>query len=80
MFLGWYDPDKKKPARDKVREAMDRYREKFGIAAVVCQTGRDAAAELLTDPAAPDIDYIPREFIPRNTFYVGREEDEEGGE
>jgi hypothetical protein len=30
MFLGWYDPDKKKPARDKVEAAVERYVEKFG--------------------------------------------------
>ena len=30
MFLGWYDPDKQKPAAAKVEEAVGRYREKFG--------------------------------------------------
>jgi hypothetical protein len=30
MFLGWYDPDRKKSARLKLAQAIDRYVEKFG--------------------------------------------------
>src|SRR5215217_7839849 len=46
MFLGWYDPDKKKPARHKVEEAIERYVEKFGGAPEAILTSVADAVEL----------------------------------
>ena len=84
MLLGWYDPDKKKPTRDKVREAMDRYREKFGGEPTTLLMNPAHGAEIpegwpvLAGGAVVAVE--TRAFIPRNTFYVGVEdapEDEE---
>ena len=74
MFLGWYDPDKKKPAREKVADAVERYRERFGGDPTTCMTGTIDAAELDRDAAAFDLIIAERSFIPRFTFYVGIEE------
>ncbi len=46
MFLGWYDPDKKKPAREKLAEAIERHVEKFGAQPELCLTNAAEAAEL----------------------------------
>jgi hypothetical protein len=75
MFLGWYDPDKKKPARLKVQEAVERYVEKFGGDPVACLTSVADAAELTADGQRPDLAVKGVTFIPRFTFYVGVEDE-----
>jgi hypothetical protein len=75
MFLGWYDPDKKKPARHKVEEAVERYVEKFGGAPVACLTSVADAAELTADAKSPELMVKGVNFIPRFTFYVGVEDE-----
>jgi len=71
MFLGWYDPDKKKPARQKLSEAVERYEEKFGAAPVTCLTNTTEATELAADAATSALDIRAVAYIPRHTFYVG---------
>ncbi len=75
MFLGWYDPDKKKPARQKLSEAVERYVEKFGEEPQACLTSLTDAGELTGGTRAPDLPVKGVPFIPRFTFYVGVEED-----
>ena len=75
MYLGWYDPEKKKPARLKLEEAIERYVEKFGLPPVTCLTNDAEAAELAADPKAPDLPTRGVAFIPRHTFYVGFDEE-----
>jgi len=74
MFLGWYDPDKKKPARRKLAEAMARYAEKFGMPPTACLTNPADAAELAGDGLAPAVQVRAVAYIPRATFYVGVDE------
>ena len=75
MFLGWYDPDKKKSARHKVQEATERYVEKFGGAPVTCLTSVVDAAELTTEGKTPELLVKGVNFIPRYTFYIGVEDE-----
>ncbi len=75
MFLGWYDPDKKKPARQKLAEAIERYAEKFGAIPETCLTSPAEAAELTADKKAPQLPVRAVAFIPRWTFYVGIEDE-----
>ncbi len=74
MFLGWYDPDKKYPARAKLAEAIERYVEKFGAQPEVCLTNVADAAELAADQGAPNLLIRGVSYIPRFTFYVGVED------
>ena len=74
MFLGWYDPDKKRKPREKLTEAVERYQDKFGRLPKFCLTSPQDA----TDLAAPSRKYpkLPvevhsRSYIARYTFYVG---------
>ncbi len=71
MFLGWYDPDKKTPARLKLEDALERYARKFGRPAEACLTSPEDAAELAADREAPALPTRGVVFIPRFTFYVG---------
>ena len=45
MFMGWYDPDRKKPARQKVAEGIERYIEKFGVEPELVLTSETDAEE-----------------------------------
>lgn len=75
MFLGWYDPDKKRPARLKLAEAIARYIEKFGVEPTTCLTHATEAAELAADKKAPTLPVRASGYVPRWTFYVGTEEE-----
>ena len=75
MFLAWYDPDKKKPARQKLEEAIARYAEKFGAAPETCLTNPADAAALAADRKAPKLPIRAVGYIPRWTFYVGVEDE-----
>lgn len=77
MFLGWYDPDKKLPARYKLEDALERYVRKFGRPAITCMTSPQDAAELAADGDAPALPVRGVGFIPRYTFYVGVDDDPE---
>ena len=72
MFLGWYDADKKKSPEQKVDEAIERYREKFGSRPKTILTSI-ADAKALGDVYDVDIPVRGVEFISRSTFYVGVE-------
>jgi DnaK suppressor protein len=77
VFLGWYDPDKKTPARYKLEDALERYSRKFGRPAQTCITSPEDAAELEADKQAPAMPVRGAGFIPRYTFYVGNDEEPE---
>ena len=77
MFLGWYDPDKKRPATEKLAEAVERYAEKFGSEPEICLTSAADAAELA---GKTDLPVRAVTFISRHTFYVGVEDAPESGE
>lgn len=68
VFLGWYDPDKKKPVAEKIADGVARYQDKFGAAPEqVLVSPEDFAAASLS------VDLIVREFgyIHQHTFYIG---------
>lgn len=75
MFLSWYDPDRKKPARLKLEQAIERYTEKFGrTPSVVLTNPVDADALRQPAKAYPDPLPLPVEeaaFVSRWTFYIG---------
>ncbi|MFN8593634.1 MAG: hypothetical protein U0031_19405 [Thermomicrobiales bacterium] len=77
MFLGWYDPDRKKSARAKLADAIERYTEKFGRAPRFCLTSPQDAVEL-SEPSRKYPGDLPvtvqaRGYIARWTFYVGED-------
>jgi hypothetical protein len=82
MFLGWYDPDRKKPARAKLADAVARYEEKFGRTPLFCLTSPQDAAELAEPsrkfPGEPPVSIQARGYIARWTFYIGEEGDPAG--
>jgi hypothetical protein len=77
MFLGWYDPDRKKPARAKLADAIARYEEKFGRTPLFCLTSPQDAAELAEPsrkfPGEPPVSIQARSYIARWTFYIGED-------
>lgn len=77
MFLGWYDPDPKKPVRAKLAEAVARYEEKFGATPHFCLTSPTEAAALAEPtrkhPGELPVQVDARSYIARHTFYIGEE-------
>jgi hypothetical protein len=71
MFLGWYDPDRKRPAAQKLAEAVERYVEKFGDEPSLCLTSAADAAEL---DGKTELPVRAVTFISRYTYYVGVED------
>jgi hypothetical protein len=71
MFLGWYDPDKRKSAATKLAEAVERYVEKFGSAPALCLTSSLDAVDLAGKTELP---VRAVSYIGRYTFYVGVED------
>jgi hypothetical protein len=68
MYLGWYDPDKKKPAARKLADAIARYEQKWG---------RKPAVALVNAADAIETDDLEIRVVPHvapNTFFVGEDE------
>jgi hypothetical protein len=77
MYLGWYDPDRKKPARAKLADAIERYEEKFGRKPRFCLTSAQDAADL-AEPSRKFPGELPvavqaRGYIARWTYYIGED-------
>jgi len=70
-FLGWVDPDRKKPAHLKLGDAMQRHLEKFGVLPNVCLTSEADAVELNGRGADLGVQIEGRGYISRGVFYVG---------
>jgi hypothetical protein len=75
MYLGWTDHDRRRPADEKLGEAVERFRRKFGsepTTAVISPVDAERIAEgcpALSDGAVLDIK--ARSYIPAGVFYVG---------
>jgi hypothetical protein len=68
MFLMWYDNDRKKQARLKIEEAIERFVEKYGRAPTVVLVNPEEPVE-----GAP-LPVVPRPTVARNFYWVGDEE------
>jgi hypothetical protein len=74
MYLGWYDPDKKKATGRKLADAIARYERKWGKSpSVVLMNAADVLQ--LTDDAGVDIRVAAH--VAPNTFFVGDDDDVE---
>jgi hypothetical protein len=71
MYLGWYDPDKKKTIADKLAAAIERYEMKWGRKPHVALVNVADAVE------HPGIEVRAVAHVPPSTFFVGEDEDVE---
>jgi hypothetical protein len=71
MFLGWYDPDKKKTVEQKIAAASRRYERKWGSAPSVALVN---PKDLVT---VEGLEVRPAPHVAPNTIYVGEYEDAE---
>ncbi len=69
MFLGWFDPDKKRTPKQKVRAACERYAEKFGHRATAVMMNPAHEADL----QGMGLEVHGRSYIALNMFYVSHE-------
>lgn len=75
MFLGWYDPDKKKPTTRKVQEAVNRYCQKWSEIPRVLLINPSQAHEIWGEEVHPTgIEIRAVAHVAPNTFFVGTDE------
>lgn len=84
MFLGWYDPDKRRKAIDKLDAAVERYEEKFGVRPRVVVVGPTFAEALASareterpQEGGLEVRGMPvrvAHYVPLHTLYVGEED------
>ena len=74
MFLGWYDPDKKKATGRKLADAIYRYERKWGRKPSVALVNA-SDVEHLTEDTGVEVRVAPH--VAPNTFFVGDDEPEE---
>ena len=77
MFLAWYDADRKKKAVAKFNEAVERHIEKFGNRPTLCLAHPEIVEEIAKAAASLEIEVAAKSFLPKNTFYVGHEDEPE---
>ena len=65
--LLWYDADKKRPAREKIDEAVERYAEKFGAVPDTCYVHPNSPVE------HPQLRILQNPLVLPNHFLVGVE-------
>ena len=74
MYLGWYDPDKKKKPATKLADAIARYERKWGRTPSIALMNASDVSQL-TDETGVEV-RIAHHVAP-NTFFVGDDEPEE---
>ena len=75
MFLGWYDPDRRKSLERKLDDALDRYREKFNAEPVTVLTSVADADSLQSAALQRNLLIKGVRFVSGSTFYVGAEDE-----
>ena len=74
MFLGWYDPDKKKTIEEKIEAAARRYERKHGHAPAVALVNPSQVTSL------DGLDVRPVPHVAPNTVYVGLDSADDHGQ
>jgi hypothetical protein len=77
MFLGWYDPDRRKSIERKLDDALERYREKFNAEPVTVLTSVADADSLQVAALQRNLLIKGVRFVSGSTFYVGSEDEVE---
>ena len=75
MFLGWYDPDRRKTLERKLDDALDRYREKFNAEPVTVLTSIADADSLQKAALQRNLLLKGVRFVSGSTFLVGSEDE-----
>lgn len=71
MFLGWYDPDKKKSIEEKIAAAARRYERKHGQTPNIALVNPGQLVEVA------GLDVRPAAHVALNTVYIGQAADDE---
>ncbi len=70
MYLGWYDPDKKKAPVRKLEDAVARYERKWGRSPSVALMNAGDVARL-PDETTVDVEVRVAPHVAPNTVFVG---------
>ena len=71
MYLGWYDPDKKKKPAKKLADAIARYERKWGRTPSVALMNATDVSQLTEETG---VEVRVAHHVAPNTFFVGEDE------
>jgi hypothetical protein len=63
--LLWYDDDPRKPSEQKIAQALERYKEKFGLAPDTCYVPAGVQVTV------PRLRVVPSRAVRPNHFWIG---------
>jgi hypothetical protein len=81
--LLWYDDDPRKPSEQKIAQALERYKEKYGLVPDTCYvpSGMNVTAEALSclisrngghdNASMPRLRVVPSQVVRPNHFWIG---------
>ncbi|MCL5257211.1 MAG: hypothetical protein M1319_05390 [Chloroflexi bacterium] len=72
-YLAWYDDDRKKPAREKIDEAVNRFVEKYGYSPNLCLVNESESVK------HDDLVVKPVHRVARHTYWIGYDQTLAGG-
>lgn len=75
MFFVWFDGDRRRGPHLKLTDAIEAYRAKYGKNPVICLASHHDAREISSHSRRPAIAIRGADFISRNTYYLGADEE-----
>jgi hypothetical protein len=74
MFFVWYDDNPKKAVKDKIDEAVLRYKQKYGKTPNVCMLSEKVQSnDYIPTSGALGLQIRPAKNVPQNYFWIGNE-------
>ncbi len=75
MYFVWFDGDRRRGPHLKLTDAIEAYRAKYGKKPVICLASHQDAHEIVTHSRRPAIAIRGADFISKNTYYLGADEE-----
>jgi len=75
MYFVWFDGDRRRGPHLKLTDAINAYFAKYDRHPVICLASHQDAGEIISHSRRPAITIRGAEFISRNNYYLGDEEE-----
>ena len=75
MYFVWFDGDRRRGPHLTLTDAITAYADKFGKQPVICLASHQDASAIVSHSRRPPIAIRGADFISRNTYYLGADEE-----
>ena len=75
MYFVWFDGDRRRGPHLKLTDAINAYIDKFGKHPAICLASHHDASEIASRSRRPPITVHGADFVSRNTYYLGADEE-----